>query len=210
MDITTPVVAPVSIGVVPSSTFSKPLINAILGAYVECAATIEEIANQNNIAVSQVLECLHEQAPFLRNMLNTLESRVRIIASRAEAVAIETLREIALFAREQESRRKAASKLLSHFKRPVTSTRQRAGSVSDRPSAHTSTDDAQSQARSASAPSPRPAGRSVTRAACDDEGPSGIARVDGSSSDLANSLGGTQPPTLQQPIDRAPASEPGA
>ena len=132
------VVAPVSIGVVPSSTFSKALINAILGAYVECAATIEEIANQNNIAVCQVLECLHEQAPFLRGMLNTLETRVRIIASRAEAVAIETLREIALFAREQESRRKAASKLLSHFAKLRAPAPQARGTVAGVPPVATS------------------------------------------------------------------------
>ena len=209
METPTPAVAPVSIGVVPSATFSKPLINAILGAYVECAATIEEIANQNNIAVSQVLECLHEQAPFLRNMLNTLESRVRIIASRAEAVAIETLREIALFAREQESRRKAASKLLSHFKRAVTSTRQRAGSVSDRPSAHTSRDDAQSQTRATSAPSPRRDGEKVPSPTGEgDEGR--LARATNACSQThsepPSSLGGAEPHT----VDYSLASEPGA
>ena len=182
MEITTPAVAPISVGVVPSATFSKPLINAILGAYVECAATIEEIANQNNIAVSQVLECLHEQAPFLRNMLNTLESRVRIIASRAEAVAIETLREIALFAREQESRRKAASKLLSHFKR-------------------------------AAPPSPRRDGEKVPSPTGEgDEGR--LARAthacSQTHSEPPSSLGGAQPPTLQQPVEHTPAREPGA
>ena len=207
METPTPAVAPVSIGVVPSSTFSKPLINAILGAYVECAATIEEIANQNNIAVSQVLECLHEQAPFLRNMLNTLESRVRIIASRAEAVAIETLREIALFAREQESRRKAASKLLSHFAQ-----RTPRASVGTRAPTHPQDT---TSIQPASPPSPRPCGGGEKVPSPKGEGDEGrLARATHACSqphsEPPSSLEGTQPPTLQQPVERAPTSEPGA
>lgn len=134
----------------PSSTFSNSVVNAVLGMFLESAATIEEIANQNNLSIPKVLECLEEQKAFLVGMLSTLELRVRLIASRAEAVAIESLREIASLARDQESRRKAASKLLSHF--------------------------GKSKSQRASAPSPRPAGRSVTRAACDDEGSVNLAQ----------------------------------
>lgn len=101
--------------VIPSNTFSPSLISAVLTNFVESAATIEDIANQNNISIPKVLECLREQMPFLRGMLSTLELRVRVIAARVEAVAIETLREVATFSRDSEARRKAASKLLSHF-----------------------------------------------------------------------------------------------
>ncbi len=137
MDTTTPV-AP-QFAAIPSSTFSVSLVNAVLGMFLESCASIEEIANDNNLSIPVVMQCLDEQKPFLHAMLSTLELRVRLLAARAEAVAIESLREIAYIGRDPEARRKAASKLLSHFKR-------------------------------ASPPSPRPAGRSVTRAACDDEG----------------------------------------
>ncbi len=141
MDTTTPVAATAAI---PSSTFSVSLVNAVLGMFLESCASIEEIANDNNLSIPVVMQCLDEQKPFLLAMLSTLELRVRLLAARAEAVAIESLREIAYIGRDPEARRKAASKLLSHF--------------------------AKASSQRASAPSPRSAGRRVTRAACDDEG----------------------------------------
>ena len=104
-----------STSALPSSTFSTSCINAVLGMFLESANTIEEIANENNLSIPTVMQCLEEQKPFLKNMLNTLELRVRLIAARAEVVAIECLREIASLGRDAEARRKAASKLLSHF-----------------------------------------------------------------------------------------------
>ena len=147
MDTTTPVAATAAI---PSSTFSVSLVNAVLGMFLESCASIEEIANDNSLSIPVVMQCLDEQKPFLLGMLSTLELRVRLLAARAEAVAIESLREIAYIGRDPEARRKAASKLLSHF--------------------------AKASSQRASAPSPRSAGRSVTRAACDDEGSVNIAQ----------------------------------
>ena len=118
--------------------------------FLESANTIEEIANENNLSIPTVMQCLEEQKPFLKNMLNTLELRVRLIASRAEVVAIECLREIACLGRDAEARRKAASKLLSHFGKAVP--------------------------QRASPPSPRPAGRSPLSEAKGDEGCSTIAQ----------------------------------
>ena len=146
-------VAPTS--ALPSSTFSTSCINAVLGMFLESANTIEEIANDNNLSIPTVMQCLEEQKPFLRNMLNTLELRVRLIASRAEVVAIECLREIACLGRDAEARRKAASKLLSHFGRALSERTRRA---------------------SASPPSPRSAGRSPLSEAKGDEGCSTIAQ----------------------------------
>ncbi len=114
---TNPAVAPAAsvTAALPSSTFSVSLVNAVLGMFLESAASIEEIANENNLSIPVVMQCLDEQKPFLLSMLSTIELRVRMLAARAEAVAIEALREVAIFARDQEARRKAASKLLSHF-----------------------------------------------------------------------------------------------
>lgn len=129
MDTTSPAVAPAAsvTAALPSSTFSVSLVNAVLGMFLECAASIEEIANENNLSIPVVMQCLEEQKPFLRNMLSTLELRVRMLAARAEAAAIESLREIAIFARDQEARRKAASKLLSHFAKFKAPSPRRAG-----------------------------------------------------------------------------------
>lgn len=115
MQTNTPAVAPN--GAIPSSTFSESVVNAVLGAFLESAATIEEIANQTNLSIRKVMQCIDEQKPFLENMLSTLDLRVRLLASRAEAVAIETLATISAIGRDPEARRKAATKLLSHFKR---------------------------------------------------------------------------------------------
>lgn len=125
MDTTTPVAATAAI---PSSTFSVSLVNAVLGMFLESCASIEEIANDNSLSIPVVMQCLDEQKPFLLAMLSTLELRVRLLTARAEAVAIESLREIAYIGRDPEARRKAASKLLSHFARsraPASSTSAR-------------------------------------------------------------------------------------
>ncbi len=116
---------------IPSSTFSVSLVNAVLGMFLESCASIEEIANDNSLSIPVVMQCLDEQKPFLFAMLSTLELRVRLLAARAEAVAIESLREIAYIGRDPEARRKAASKLLSHFAQ-----RTRRASVEPQASAH--------------------------------------------------------------------------
>lgn len=131
MDTTNPAVAPNLSSAIPSSTHSPDTINTILSLFIKSAATLEEIADRANVSIAAVLQCLDEQKPFLRNLLETLNLRVRLLASRAEAIAIEALNEIVLLADDKEACRKAASKLLSHFKR----TPQRAANVSERPSA---------------------------------------------------------------------------
>lgn len=106
--------------VLPSRTFSKSFINAVLGGYLESAATFEEIANENNQPVGAIVDCLEEQMPFLERLLHSMELRARLMALRVEVVALNALREVADVGRDPEARRKAASKLLSHLSKRLS------------------------------------------------------------------------------------------